>query len=313
MTRDPLRWEQLATYPPRPFVRHRSDVPGPLRIARRSPTGGRPTIVSILIPTLDADRGGYLPRLLDQLEYQTYRDWELLLVAGDRRQGRALNVAASLATGAYLLTLDDDTRLISPRALESVVAAADADPTIGVAGGINLVSPDAPPFVRRAMREIPRRTTAPVTTVTDSDLAEHPFLLIRRDVFVAAGGENELIPRGLDPYLRETIRQLGYRIVVVPGADYSHWPPPTLRKLLAQFFRNGIASAYVNRHHPEWAIETPADHGPFRPRVPRLQRLLRFPVRLTQALATGKPIWFLCQIAYAAGFLRQWVRPKEGV
>ncbi|TMK97181.1 MAG: glycosyltransferase family 2 protein, partial [Actinobacteria bacterium] len=128
MTRDSMRWEQLATYPPRPFVRYRADASGPLRIARRSPTGGRPTTVSILIPTLDADRGGYLPRLLDQLDDQTYRDWELLLVAGDRRQGRALNVAASLATGAYLLTLDDDTRLISPRALESVVTAADADP-----------------------------------------------------------------------------------------------------------------------------------------------------------------------------------------
>ena len=305
-----IAWEDRP-YPPRPFVRYRMDTEHHLRLGRIAPLQGRAAVLSIIIPTLDGERGGYLPRLLAQLRQQTYQDWEALLVLGDSRQGRAINAAADLAAGAYLMTLDDDTQLNEVEAVERAVVAIRRDPAIGMAGGINVIPQDASPFVARIMREIPRRATAPVVGVTDSDLAEHPFLVLPKDVFLKVGGEHEGLPRGLDPYLRETVREAGYRVVVVPGADYSHLPPPTFRKLLRQFFRNGAAAAYVNRHYPQWAIETPADHGAFRARLPFPVRLLRFPLRLCVALLTGKPVWFFCQTAYAAGFIRQWMAPKE--
>lgn len=309
MKLETLRWERHPRYPERSFVRQRADVAQPLTLARVPPAPGRSAVVSIIIPTLDAHREGYLPRLLSQIETQSYREWELFLVMGDRRQGRAINAAAALAEGSFLLTLDDDTELARPDALERLKAAMDSDPAIGMAGGINVIPPNASRFVARVMREIPRRSTPPVPAITDSDLAEHPFLMMRRDAFFKVGGENELLPRGLDPYLREAFRREGYRVVVVPGAEYSHLPPPTFGKLLRQFWRNGRAAAFVNRHYPQWAIETPAVHGASPSRVPLARRVLRFPFRLLIALLQGKPIWFACEIAYACGFAREWIFP----
>jgi len=308
---DRIRWESLCPYPSRPFVSYREETTDPLRFARVFPAPGHTVEVSIIIPTLDADRGGYLPRLFHQLEQQTYKEWELLLVLGDRRQGRAINAAAALAKGSLLLTLDDDTELGCPDSIGRLVTAIESDRTIGLAGGINGIPKDASAFVKRVMREIPRRSTPPITQITDSDLAEHPLLLINKEVFFQVGGENEMIPRGLDPYLREAFRKAGYRVVVVPGAEYSHLPPSTIDALLRQFYRNGKAAAFVNRHYPQWAIETPSVHGPFRLHVAFPSRAVRFLFRQGYALLTGKLIWFLCEGVYAVGFLHEWLFPTE--
>ena len=308
-TAPPLAWEHR-TYPARPFVRHRADTDAPLRVARVGRRDAGP-LVSFLLPTLDGDRDGRLARLLDDLHAQTWTDWELVAVLGDRRQGRAINAAAALAGGRLLVTLDDDTALVEPRAVECLVEAVEADAAIGLAGGVNIVPPGAPWLAARAMREIPRRSTPPVAGVTDSDLAEHPLLLARRDVFEAVGGENELIPRGLDPYLREAVRAAGYRVVIAPGAFYGHLPPTTAGGLLRQFFRNGRAAAFVARCHPEWLIETPSRHGPFRARRPWPLRALRVPARMALAAATGRPVWLACQMAYVAGWLCERVVPGD--
>jgi len=86
---------------------------------------------------------------------------------------------------------------------------------------------------------------------------------MRTAEFKQVGEENELIPRGLDPYLWMEFRKQGKRVVVVPGVVYHHLPPERLSRLLRQFYRNGIQAAFTNRHYPEWAIETPSRHGPF--------------------------------------------------
>ena len=128
---------------------------------------------------------------------------------------------------------------------------------------------------------------------------------------MAVGGENELIPRGLDPYLRQKYREAGLRVVVVPGVIYHHLPPVTLKKLLWQFYRNGRLAAFTNRHYPQWVIETPSDHGDFKSHVPLSHRICRFPLRLIKSLVTGKPIWFLTEVAYAFGFINEWVRTES--
>ena len=71
---DTIGWQQVFPYPERPFVRHRREAEEPVRFARVSPPGPCQTKVSISIPTLDADRGGCLPRLLGQIEEQTFTD-----------------------------------------------------------------------------------------------------------------------------------------------------------------------------------------------------------------------------------------------
>lgn len=284
-------------------MRYRNDEGASGLLRRLPPAQAVEPLISVVIPTADADRGGYFRRLLTQLGAQSEQRFELFVVKGDRRQGRAINIAADLACGRYLLTLDDDSALPDPDALARLLAAMEAHPEIGMAGGNNTIPENAPPFVRRAMREIPRRSWRPVETITDSDLAEHPCLMMRAGLFRRVGGENECIPRGLDPYLRQRFREAGARVVVVPGVIYHHLPPATFPALMRQFHRNGRQAAFANIHHPQWVIETPAHHGDFVARLPPWRRALRWPLRLAGALLTGRSIWFCCQLAYLAGFV----------
>ena len=285
----------------RSFVRHAHPDPSPGKVWRYQADSSSKTL-TVIIPTVDADRGGYFKKLLVQIGHQDFEDFEIIVVSGDPRQGRAINIAAVMADGKYLLTLDDDTSLPDPMTFSKLVAFMENHPDIGIAGGNNIVPPDAQLFVKRAMSELPRRSWDPVKKIIDSDLAEHPCMIMRTDEFKLVGGENELIPRGLDPYLRWEFRKLNKRVVVVPEVIYHHLPPVNLGKLLMQFYRNGRQAAYTRRNYPQWIIETPQKHGQFKIRKSFLFRIIRFPLRLLKALVTGKPIWFLCEVFYALGF-----------
>jgi glycosyltransferase involved in cell wall biosynthesis len=270
-----------------------------------------PANLSVIIPTIDGNRDGYFLRLLDQIGSQDYDDFEVIVVKGDPRQGRAINTAAVLARGKYLLTLDDDTALPDPKTFSKLLATMESHPDIGIAGGNNIIPEDAKPFVRRVMKELPRRSWTPVHKIVDSDLAEHPCMIMRTEEFKLAGGENELIPRGLDPYLRQQFGKLQKRVVVVPQVIYHHLPPDNLKKLLLQFYRNGFQAAYTNRNHPQWMIETPQRHGHFKVNQSFYYRLFRFPIRLISALITGKMIWFMCEVFYALGFARHSIASEK--
>ncbi len=300
-----------ATTRRRAFVRYLREGPVPrVRVipGREAERGPRVTIV---IPTADGARGGGLARLLEQLRRQTFQRFEAIVVEGDRRQGRAINTAAAIARGEILVTMDDDTRLGHDDLLARIVGAFEADATIGIAGVANLVPPDAPWIVRRAMRELPRRTSRPVTRVTDSDMAEHPCLAIRRDLFYRVGGEHEWIPRGLDPYLRREVRRLGYRVVVLPGAWIHHLLPPTLAGILRQYFRNGVGAAYVRKFCPALVIDQALDHGREPPRTPYVARVVRYLGRLAIACLTLRWVYLAALTSYALGYawgLRSLVR-----
>jgi len=290
----------------RSFVKHENSETSPGKIWSYSPDN-TPINLSVIIPTIDANRNGYLSKLLLQIGCQKFQGFEVIVVRGDPRQGRAINTAVALARGKYILTLDDDTSLPDPMTFSKLVAVMECHPDIGIAGGNNVIPADAKLLVRRVMLELPRRSWDPVKKIVNSDLAEHPCMLIRTEDFKLVGGENELIPRGLDPYLRQEFRKLRKRVVVVPGVIYHHLPPDNFNKLMRQFYRNGRQAAFTNRNHPQWVIETPPGHGKFKNKQSLTYRLLRFPLRLLHALITGKPILFLTEIFYALGFLREYV------
>ena len=155
----------------RPFVKYPSTHGSPGDYCK-VPSKNLPPNLSVIIPTLDANRDGYFFRLLAQIKFQNYSRFEVIVVRGDPRQGRAINIAASLAKSRYLLTLDDDTSLSDPDAFRKLLAVMEKYPDIGLAGGNNIVPEDASGFVKKAMRQIPRRSWEPVKTITDSDLAE---------------------------------------------------------------------------------------------------------------------------------------------
>jgi GT2 family glycosyltransferase len=267
--------------------------------------------LSVIIPTIDANRNGYFLKLLSQIGSQDYQEFEVIVVKGDPRQGRAINIATAVAQGKYLLTLDDDTSMPDSLTFNKLVTVMERNPDIGIAGGNNIIPADAKLFVRRVMKELPRRSWAPVQEIINSDLAEHPCMIMRREEFKLVGGENELIPRGLDPYLRQQFRNLCKRVVVVPGVIYHHLPPKNFRKLINQFYRNGRQAAFTNRNYPQWMIETPQRHGQFKVKHSFYFRLFRFPMRLLRALVTGRLIWFICEVVYALGFASEYIASEK--
>ncbi|HXX39010.1 MAG TPA: glycosyltransferase [bacterium] len=296
----------------RTFVRYMREGPPPrIRVIPGSDPAVPPP-VTVIIPTADGTRGGNLGRLLDDLRRQTFARFEIVVVEGDRRQGRAINTAAAIARGDILVTMDDDTRLGHDDLLERITGVFSADPSIGIAGVSNVTPPDASWIVRRAMRELPRRSSKLVDTVTDSDMAEHPCLAIRKDVFYRIGGEHEWIPRGLDPYLRQEVRRIGYRVVVTPHAWIHHLLPSTLRGILRQYFRNGVGAAYVARFYPEFVIDQTLDHRA-RPRAAgsRLTRAVRYLGRFAGAVVTMQWIYLATLASYAAGYVWGMRRLRE--
>lgn len=100
----------------RPFVRHPNTQGSPGLIWHEKARIDRP-LVSVIIPTVDAYRNGYFPWLLDQINSQSFRSFELIVIRRDNRQGRAINIGAALAQGKYLLILDDDSSLSDPESV----------------------------------------------------------------------------------------------------------------------------------------------------------------------------------------------------
>src|SRR5690349_23864423 len=111
--------------------------------------------VSIVIPSRDGHRGGYVPRLLASVEAQTYTDREVVLVRGVEPQGRAINQGVRESKGEIVVVIDDDSRLADEHTIASLIAVLDADPKIGMAGASILLDPEATPFQRRAARQFP--------------------------------------------------------------------------------------------------------------------------------------------------------------
>lgn len=261
-------------------------------------------LVSVVIPSYDGYRNGCLPKLLESLKKQSFQNFELIVMKGYRRQGKAINEGVKKAKGVIIIILDDDTILGHHDVFRNLVQAIKGDTTIGMAGVSKLIPDNVPWFVRRGMQEIPRQSSAIVNGITDSDLAEHPCCAIPKKVFWQVGGENEDIPRGLDPYLRYKIRQAGYRVVVIPQTWIYHLIPDSVRKIAKRYFQNGKAAAYCSKFYPGLVHDQAQRHK--QPSIKRLSlpgRMLRYLWRMFFALITFKWIWLFAQVSNALGFI----------
>ncbi len=285
-----------------------ADIPG----KERDPSV--PPRVSIIIPALDRTRDEMLAALQRQLECQRFRDFEVLLIRGENRQGRAINRGAAAARGEILVTLDDDTQMGNDDVLGTLVDVLDRHSDVGMVGAATEVPPDASWFVRRAHREIPRRLFPTVDRVTDSDMVQHPCLAIRKELFHRIGGEDEELVRGLDPILREKVRRAGYRVVMAPGAWIYHLLPPTLAAVLRMYWRNGAGSAFAQARWPERILELGSgfegdDFVRTRPFPYRVGRRL---LRLAGSFLTGRWIEGSTSLAYTLGFVAETLRSRRG-
>jgi glycosyltransferase involved in cell wall biosynthesis len=269
--------------------------------------------VSIVVPSLDGYRSGAVPRLLESVARQKYRDFETLVVRGISPQGRAINEGVRRSRGEYVVVVDDDSRLADDDVLARLVECLDSHPNVGMAGASIAMDPDASVFQRRAAKQFPRLHTPDVNAVTDSDLACHGCCAIPRRVFDEVGGEREDILRGLDPDLRVRLRAAGYRVALVPGARIYHPLPDGWRALAKTFFRNGFGSAYAQKFEPDSVYDTHemVSSETFRPKTSLARRIARFPVRLIAAAFRGHDIRLVGYSVYAFGYAYGWARARR--
>ncbi len=264
--------------------------------------------VSVIIPSADGSRMGNVDLLVHDLETQTLRPREALVIKGISPNGLARNTGARRASGEVLVFLDDDVRLGHERLLEGMVGLLE-DQRIGMVGAAQLLPPDSSPFQRAAGRQIPRSHSPIVDVVTDSDMVTTQCCAMRRVVFWDLGGFNDHIPRGVDPEMRYRVRRKGLRIVVAPRVWYYHPMPANLKSLCRMYFRNGHQSAEAVWRMPSAALENPDGHvAKFVAHRSALYRVGRHVGRFFLRLLMLRWIGGVSQGVYLVGYIWRWAQ-----
>ena len=247
----------------------------------------------------------YLKGLLEALQKQSVMPKEVHLVIGDRRQGRAINYGMSKASTKYVATLDDDSFIDDPDLFKKLLNSFEEDESLGMIGAACEIPDWASSFQKKAMREIPRRWFPTQEKSVDSDMVQHPCLMMKKALFEEIEGEDEELIRGLDPVLRKKVRDAGKRVVVVANTWVYHLLPDGLFRLLKMYFRNGRGSGYATRHYPERVLELSDgfDEGQFVEKRPFYFRVTRRLAGMCAYLVKGKWIALSTDLAYSFGVI----------
>lgn len=266
--------------------------------------------VSVVIPHFYQSRDENLKGLLDDLQTQSFKEMEIVIVSGISPQGKAINEGVRRTQGEILVVIDDDSRLGHTKVVENMVRVIQNDPSVGMTGASVVTSEKANWFQKMAARQFPRFEMPVVKEPIDSDLPGHPCAAFRKEVFVKVGMEREDILRGLDPDLRVRIRKAGYRIVLAPDTWIHHPLPKSLLKFVRVFLRNGYGSAYLQVFYPEVNYDTDeaVDSKTFVAKRPLLYRALRYPLRLVKSLVTFQWLRLLGYTVYGLGYLAGFIR-----
>ncbi|MBA3236411.1 MAG: glycosyltransferase [Chloroflexi bacterium] len=278
-----------------------------------------PASVSVIIPSLTGD----VERVRASVDRQTYRPSEVIVVTDVRPAGRARNQGARLAISKYLLFVDDDAELGDTRVLERLVAAAEDDVDVAVAGTSRILPRSATRLQRRIAFEVPR-WEEPIVNVlvrTDPPLDKYGFsaatttcCLVRRSAFEEVGGFNERLVTGEDPELFYRLRRAGHSFVIPANAWTLHAPPADFGEFLKKCFRYGIGHAQEARHDPgrrmdllpldqkwSWIIVAAA---PF-----LVLPMMYLDIRLQPAFSARvafRPIQAIARLATLAGYVWGW-------
>lgn len=262
---------------------------------------------SVIIPVLNIETNPYLNNILCSLTEQTFLPEEVHLVAGDRRQGRAINYGVSKASSKYVATVDDDTQIDDPELFKKLLAAMEKEDSIGMGGAACCIPDSASNFQKKTMKQIPRRFFPVQKANVDSDMVQHPCLVMPRQLFLDIGGEDGELIRGLDPVLRKKVRDKGKRVTIIADTWIYHLIPDSFWKVVKMYYRNGRGSGYASRNYPDRVLELSDgyDAGEFVERRNMFYRVSRRIWSLFLSIVTFKYIKAATDIAYAFGVLKE--------
>jgi GT2 family glycosyltransferase len=216
--------------------------------------------VSVVIPSWDASRNANIEKLKHELSLQTVPPIEIKVIERTSPNGHARNVGVEQTSGEIIVFLDDDIGIGATDVFQVFAEYLTQNPGLGIVGTAQLLPPESNAFQRKCGEQLTRSSSAVVQQLTDSDMVTTQCCAMRRSVLEEVGGFHDKILRGVDPELRNRVREAGYRVAVVPNAWHFHPMPATLRALLRMAWRDGAASAYARKHYPETILFNPDGH-----------------------------------------------------
>ncbi len=225
----------------------------------------------------------------------------LLIVDYDKPFNFAVknNIGVAHATGEYILLLNDDTEIITPDALETMLALFN-DSTVGTVGPMlyfedgtiqsagHVFTPD-PKDIYRCKPAIIRGAHNYVRVQREASSVIAACLLTSRVVFEAVGGFSTQFPgnwNDIDFALK--VQQAGYRVIFTPHAKFFHFESKTrvALRLETEVAKLGhrwgdildddpFFNPHLQRYHYMWVsdLHVDADHidtlGPTAPISPK--------------------------------------------
>jgi len=270
-------------------------------------------LVSVVIPSVDGNRDGNVGLLILDLQRQSHQPLEILVVIGVRPNGRARNLGAEQISGNYIVFIDDDVEIQSQETLARIVSVFESSSEkIGATGPSQTLRVDHNGFQIKCAQQLERVAVPTVDEPVETDMVTHACLAMPVSLYREIGGENEIIPRGTDPDLRNRLRKKGWSIVLTPGVSAGHPPPRSLKELLRTGFRNGSGSAIVARLFPEFSLPTSPDHATEAGNPASLPgRGIGWAKRVGRAIASGQGIRAAYEASYGLGWFYGGVLEKN--
>lgn len=213
--------------------------------------------VAVVIPSRD----GQIDKLLESIFTQTWQPDEVVIAIGVSPNGRSRNVAVKQSQSDILVFIDDDASLGNKDALEQLVRPLIADATIHITGAAKLIPPNSSWFQGWVAREVPRIEHPVVSQSLETNPDPPQFATeltttccaMRRADFLACGGFDETLRRGVDTEFFVRARRAGYRFILVPNTWTWHPAPTDLSTLWRKHFLYGYGHAQEIAQDPQRA------------------------------------------------------------
>jgi len=205
---------------------------------------------TIIIPSLDGDRGGNVASLIEQLKSQTYQDIEIIISMNEKPNGHARNVGITSASPSSRLYafFDDDVKLGDEHVLKNLLDVLK-DGKIGLVGASQLPPKNSNWKQKWIGYDLGKAKFPIQSALVDTEMATHAGMACRREVWEQMGGETDTLITGTDTDLRDRLRGAGYRVVVAPRTWVFHPLPDSFSKVLKSALYHGRHQLDYRRVH----------------------------------------------------------------